>query len=141
MFRIKILTQTQMQDHAQIRWSLSKFSFKGFGSKLDLELSKSRRPETVRRSSMENQHGLYKLLYIDVLSFYDTRVIHNSAGNHYINASYIVNASSKILQRLLQLNVKYVELKEPPLSILHFQYADRPDHGVPKSTKSTKKIV
>uniref|UniRef100_A0A0D6R3W4 protein-tyrosine-phosphatase n=1 Tax=Araucaria cunninghamii TaxID=56994 RepID=A0A0D6R3W4_ARACU len=178
-----------------------------------LQLGRAKRPELMRRSSVALQHG-NKNRYIDVLPYDDTRVVLNSAGNDYINASYIVNNSSEnlpkfiatqgplpetsedfwemiiqyhcpvivMLTRLIDnykvvkcadyfpveeetrtfgkisvtntslkispnsiavrfLEVKYVESDEPPLSVLHLQYPDWPDHGVPESTRSVRELV
>lgn len=34
-----------------------------------------------------------------------------------------------------------LQSEEPPLSVLHFQYAEWPDHGVPKDTIAAREIV
>ncbi|XP_057836833.1 protein-tyrosine-phosphatase PTP1 isoform X2 [Cryptomeria japonica] len=56
----------------------------------------------------------------------------------------VTNTSLKISPNSIAVrlfNVKYVESEEPPLSVLHLQYADWPDHGVPESTNSVRELV
>ncbi|KAH9310185.1 hypothetical protein KI387_038096, partial [Taxus chinensis] len=56
----------------------------------------------------------------------------------------VTNKSLKISQNSIAVRffeVNYVESEEPPLSVLHLQYADWPDHGVPESTTSVRELV
>uniref|UniRef100_A0A5B6Z9L0 protein-tyrosine-phosphatase n=1 Tax=Davidia involucrata TaxID=16924 RepID=A0A5B6Z9L0_DAVIN len=42
---------------------------------------------------------------------------------------------------LRNLEVNYKESEEPPLSVLHIQYPEWPDHGVPKNTLAVREIL
>lgn len=56
----------------------------------------------------------------------------------------VTNKSLKISQNSIALRfleVKYIESEEPPLSVLHLQYPDWPDHGVPNYTQSVRELV
>nr|ABK26026.1 unknown [Picea sitchensis] len=56
----------------------------------------------------------------------------------------VTNKSLKISQNSIALRfleVKYIESEEPPLSVLHLQYPDWPDHGVPNTTESVRELV
>lgn len=56
----------------------------------------------------------------------------------------VANKSLKISQNSIALRfleVKYIESEEPPLSVLHLQYPDWPDHGVPNTTQSVRELI
>ncbi|XP_020548712.1 protein-tyrosine-phosphatase PTP1 isoform X3 [Sesamum indicum] len=59
-------------------------------------------------------------------------------GNICISTKWIQTADNSLILRCLE--VKYKESEEPPLSVLHVQYPEWPDHGVPKNTLAVREI-
>ncbi|KAH6836046.1 protein tyrosine phosphatase 1 [Perilla frutescens var. hirtella] len=59
-------------------------------------------------------------------------------GNICIATKRIESADTSLVWRFLE--VKYKESEEPPLSVLHVQYPEWPDHGVPKDTLAVREI-
>ncbi|KAK4433646.1 Protein-tyrosine-phosphatase PTP1 [Sesamum alatum] len=59
-------------------------------------------------------------------------------GNICIATKWIQTADNSLIFRCLE--VKYKESEEPPLSVLHVQYPEWPDHGVPKDTLAVREI-
>ncbi|KAL0278080.1 UNVERIFIED_CONTAM: Protein-tyrosine-phosphatase PTP1, partial [Sesamum radiatum] len=59
-------------------------------------------------------------------------------GNICISTKWIQTADNSLILRCLE--VKYKESEEPPLSVLHVQYPEWPDHGVPKDTLAVREI-
>ncbi|KAL0365826.1 UNVERIFIED_CONTAM: Protein-tyrosine-phosphatase PTP1 [Sesamum radiatum] len=57
-------------------------------------------------------------------------------GNICISTKWIQTADNSLILRCLE--VKYKESEEPPLSVLHVQYPEWPDHGVPKDTLAVR---
>eukprot|EP00252_Welwitschia_mirabilis_P007451 TRINITY_DN18820_c0_g1_i1.p1 TRINITY_DN18820_c0_g1~~TRINITY_DN18820_c0_g1_i1.p1 ORF type:complete len:363 (-),score=56.10 TRINITY_DN18820_c0_g1_i1:267-1355(-) len=56
----------------------------------------------------------------------------------------VTNKSLKISKKSIAsrlLEVKNTESEEPPLPVLHLQYLDWPDHGVPSSSNSVREII
>ncbi|XP_055831794.1 protein-tyrosine-phosphatase PTP1-like [Solanum dulcamara] len=60
-------------------------------------------------------------------------------GNICIVTKWIKTTQTSLILRCLE--VKYIESKEPPLCVLHIQYPDWPDHGVPKDTLAVREIL
>nr|GMD80844.1 protein-tyrosine-phosphatase PTP1-like isoform X1 [Ipomoea batatas] len=60
-------------------------------------------------------------------------------GNICITTKWIKTTDTSLILRCLE--VSYKESEEPPLSVLHVQYAEWPDHGVPKDTLAAREIV
>lgn len=60
-------------------------------------------------------------------------------GNICIATKWIKTTDTSLILRCLE--VSYKESEEPPLSVLHFQYAEWPDHGVPNDTIAAREIV
>ncbi|KAF3661597.1 Protein-tyrosine-phosphatase PTP1 [Capsicum annuum] len=60
-------------------------------------------------------------------------------GNICIVTKWIKTTQTSLILRCLEVN--YVQSKEPPLCVLHIQYPDWPDHGVPKDTLAVREIV
>ncbi|KAK3039294.1 hypothetical protein RJ639_026678 [Escallonia herrerae] len=58
-------------------------------------------------------------------------------GNIYVVTKSIRTDSSLVLRHM---EVNYKEAEEPPLSVLHIQYPEWPDHGVPKDTIAVREI-
>ncbi|XP_057973317.1 protein-tyrosine-phosphatase PTP1 [Malania oleifera] len=59
-------------------------------------------------------------------------------GNIYIVTKWMRGIETSLM--LSHLEVKYKESEEPPLSVLHIQYPEWPDHGVPKDTCVVREI-
>ncbi|KAK6115538.1 hypothetical protein DH2020_007807 [Rehmannia glutinosa] len=59
-------------------------------------------------------------------------------GNICIATKWIQTADDSLILRCLE--VKYKESEEPPMSVLHIQYPEWPDHGVPKDTLAVREI-
>ncbi|XP_057799050.1 protein-tyrosine-phosphatase PTP1 isoform X2 [Salvia miltiorrhiza] len=59
-------------------------------------------------------------------------------GNICIATKKMETADTSLIWRSLE--VKYKESEEPPLSVLHVQYPEWPDHGVPKDTLAVREI-
>ncbi|XP_015079204.1 protein-tyrosine-phosphatase PTP1-like [Solanum pennellii] len=60
-------------------------------------------------------------------------------GNIGIVTKWIKTTQTSLILRCLEVN--YIESKEPPLCVLHIQYPDWPDHGVPKDTLAVREIL
>ncbi|KAJ8557844.1 hypothetical protein K7X08_004610 [Anisodus acutangulus] len=60
-------------------------------------------------------------------------------GNICIVTKWIKTSQTSLILRCLEVN--YIESKEPPLCVLHIQYPDWPDHGVPKDTLAVCEIL
>ncbi|XP_059299384.1 protein-tyrosine-phosphatase PTP1-like isoform X2 [Lycium ferocissimum] len=60
-------------------------------------------------------------------------------GNICIVTKWIKTSQTSLILRCLEVN--YIESKEPPLCVLHIQYPDWPDHGVPKDTVAVREIL
>ncbi|KAJ8560222.1 hypothetical protein K7X08_004280 [Anisodus acutangulus] len=60
-------------------------------------------------------------------------------GNICIVTKWIKTSQASLILRCLEVN--YIESKEPPLCVLHIQYPDWPDHGVPKDTLAVREIL
>ncbi|WMV34753.1 hypothetical protein MTR67_028138 [Solanum verrucosum] len=60
-------------------------------------------------------------------------------GNICIVTKWIKTTQTSLILRCLEVN--YIESKEPPLCVLHIQYPDWPDHGVPKDTLAVREIL
>nr|GMC71380.1 protein-tyrosine-phosphatase PTP1 [Ipomoea batatas] len=60
-------------------------------------------------------------------------------GNICITTKWIKTTDTSLILRCLE--VSYKESEQPPLSVLHVQYAEWPDHGVPKDTLAAREIV
>lgn len=59
-------------------------------------------------------------------------------GNICIVTKWIRTTDTAVVLRHLEVN--YIESEEPPLSVLHIQYPEWPDHGVPKNTLAVRDI-
>ncbi|KZV48894.1 hypothetical protein F511_16701 [Dorcoceras hygrometricum] len=59
-------------------------------------------------------------------------------GNICISTKWIQTTDTSLIIRCLE--VSYKESEEPPLSVLHIQYPEWPDHGVPKDTFAVREI-
>lgn len=59
-------------------------------------------------------------------------------GNICIVTKWIRTTDTAVVLRHLEVN--YMESEEPPLSVLHIQYPEWPDHGVPKNTLAVRDI-
>ncbi|XP_055833250.1 protein-tyrosine-phosphatase PTP1-like isoform X1 [Solanum dulcamara] len=59
-------------------------------------------------------------------------------GNICIVTKYITSDTSLVLRTL---EVNYIESEEPPLCVLHIQYPEWPDHGVPIDTLAVREIL
>ncbi|XP_073144437.1 protein-tyrosine-phosphatase PTP1-like [Henckelia pumila] len=59
-------------------------------------------------------------------------------GNICIITKWMQTTDSSLIVRCLE--VSYKEPEEPPLSVLHIQYPEWPDHGVPKDTFAVREI-
>ncbi|KAK4359011.1 hypothetical protein RND71_021240 [Anisodus tanguticus] len=59
-------------------------------------------------------------------------------GNICIVTKNITSDTSLVLRTL---EVNYIESEEPPLHVLHVQYPEWPDHGVPKDTLAVREIL
>ncbi|XP_027076177.1 protein-tyrosine-phosphatase PTP1 isoform X1 [Coffea arabica] len=60
-------------------------------------------------------------------------------GNICIVTKWIKTTGSSLVLRCLE--VKYKESEEPPLNVLHIQYPEWPDHGVPRDTLAVREIL
>ncbi|XP_004241817.1 protein-tyrosine-phosphatase PTP1 isoform X1 [Solanum lycopersicum] len=60
-------------------------------------------------------------------------------GNICIVTKWIKTTQTSLILRCLEVN--YIESTEPPLCVLHIQYPDWPDHGVPKDTLAVREIL
>ncbi|XP_009609766.1 protein-tyrosine-phosphatase PTP1-like [Nicotiana tabacum] len=60
-------------------------------------------------------------------------------GNICIVTKWIKTSQTSLILRCLEVN--HIESKEPPLCVLHIQYPDWPDHGVPKDTLAVREIL
>ncbi|KAG6624976.1 protein-tyrosine-phosphatase PTP1-like isoform X2 [Carya illinoinensis] len=60
-------------------------------------------------------------------------------GNITIATKWIRNTETSLVLRLLEVN--YNESEEAPVSVLHVQYPEWPDHGVPKDTFAVREIL
>lgn len=60
-------------------------------------------------------------------------------GNICINTKWIKTTGTSLVLRCLE--VKYKESEEPSLNVLHIQYPEWPDHGVPKDTLAVRDIL
>ncbi|TYJ18486.1 hypothetical protein E1A91_A09G126800v1 [Gossypium mustelinum] len=60
-------------------------------------------------------------------------------GNICIDSKWIQETETSLLIRNLEVN--YKESEDPPLSVLHIQYPEWPDHGVPTDTLAVREIL
>ncbi|CAI9114686.1 OLC1v1015465C1 [Oldenlandia corymbosa var. corymbosa] len=60
-------------------------------------------------------------------------------GNVCINTKWTQTTATSLVLRCLE--VQYKESEEPPLNVLHIQYPEWPDHGVPKDTLAVREIL
>ncbi|KAH1090582.1 hypothetical protein J1N35_017839 [Gossypium stocksii] len=60
-------------------------------------------------------------------------------GNICIDTKWIQETETSLLIRNLEVN--YKESEDPPLSVLHIQYPQWPDHGVPTDTLAVREIL
>ncbi|XP_012485440.1 protein-tyrosine-phosphatase PTP1 isoform X1 [Gossypium raimondii] len=60
-------------------------------------------------------------------------------GNICIDTKWIQETETSLLIRNLEVN--YKESEDPPLSVLHIQYPEWPDHGVPTDTLAVREIL
>ncbi|KAI8002168.1 Protein-tyrosine-phosphatase PTP1 [Camellia lanceoleosa] len=60
-------------------------------------------------------------------------------GNICIATKWIKTTDTAIVLRHLEVN--YKDSEEPPLSVLHIQYPEWPDHGVPKDSLAVREIL
>lgn len=60
-------------------------------------------------------------------------------GNICIDTKWIQETETSLLIRNLEVNSK--ESEDPPLSVLHIQYPEWPDHGVPTDTLAVREIL
>ncbi|KAF4372703.1 hypothetical protein CsatB_006585 [Cannabis sativa] len=59
-------------------------------------------------------------------------------GNICINTKWISTTNTSLVLRHLEVN--YKESEEPPKSVLHIQYPEWPDHGVPEDTTAVREM-
>ncbi|XP_031391672.1 protein-tyrosine-phosphatase PTP1-like isoform X1 [Punica granatum] len=59
-------------------------------------------------------------------------------GNICIETKWIKTTETSLVLRHLEVN--YKEAEQPPMSVLHIQYPDWPDHGVPTDTVAVREI-
>ncbi|KAL9667434.1 hypothetical protein QQ045_001792 [Rhodiola kirilowii] len=59
-------------------------------------------------------------------------------GNISVSTKWAQTTNSLLVLQILE--VKYIESKDPPLSVLHIQYPEWPDHGVPRDTSTVREI-
>ncbi|POO00248.1 Protein-tyrosine phosphatase [Trema orientale] len=59
-------------------------------------------------------------------------------GNICISTKWISTTKTSLVLRHLEVN--YKESEEPPMSVLHIQYPEWPDHGVPGDTLAVREI-
>ncbi|KAL5846045.1 hypothetical protein ACOSQ3_009569 [Xanthoceras sorbifolium] len=60
-------------------------------------------------------------------------------GNICIVTKWIRSIDTSLVLRNLEVN--YRESEEPPMSVLHIQYPEWPDHGVPRDTIAVREIL
>ncbi|XWS24857.1 hypothetical protein CRYUN_Cryun27aG0020900 [Craigia yunnanensis] len=60
-------------------------------------------------------------------------------GNICIGTKWIQATDTSLLLRNLEVN--YKESEDPPISVLHIQYPEWPDHGVPTNTLAVREIL
>ncbi|XP_022773498.1 protein-tyrosine-phosphatase PTP1 isoform X4 [Durio zibethinus] len=60
-------------------------------------------------------------------------------GNICIGTKWIQATKTSLLLR--NLDVNYKESEDPPVSVLHIQYPEWPDHGVPTNTLAVREIL
>ncbi|XP_050366614.1 protein-tyrosine-phosphatase PTP1 [Argentina anserina] len=60
-------------------------------------------------------------------------------GNIIIATKWIRTTGTSLVFRLLEVN--RTESEEPPISVLHIQYPEWPDHGVPTDTTAVREIL
>jgi protein tyrosine phosphatase len=60
-------------------------------------------------------------------------------GNICIKTKWIKTTDTSLVLRCLE--VRYKESEEPPLNVLHIQYPEWPDHGVPRDTLAVREIL
>ncbi|XVF37260.1 hypothetical protein REPUB_Repub19eG0130900 [Reevesia pubescens] len=60
-------------------------------------------------------------------------------GNICIGTKWIRATDTSLLLRNLEVN--YKESEDPPISVLHIQYPEWPDHGVPTDTLAVREIL
>ncbi|XP_010256308.1 PREDICTED: protein-tyrosine-phosphatase PTP1 [Nelumbo nucifera] len=60
-------------------------------------------------------------------------------GNICIVSRWITTTDNSLVLRNLEVN--YKESEDPPLSVLHIQYPEWPDHGVPRDTLAVREIL
>ncbi|XVF29949.1 hypothetical protein REPUB_Repub16aG0015200 [Reevesia pubescens] len=60
-------------------------------------------------------------------------------GNICIDTKWIQATDTSLLLRNLEVN--YKESEDPPISVLHIQYPEWPDHGVPIDTLAVREIL
>ncbi|XP_065880296.1 protein-tyrosine-phosphatase PTP1 [Euphorbia lathyris] len=60
-------------------------------------------------------------------------------GNICIDAKWVITTDTSLVIRNLE--VGYKESEEPPKFVLHVQYPEWPDHGVPKDTLAVREIL
>ncbi|KAM7507646.1 hypothetical protein LguiA_018099 [Lonicera macranthoides] len=60
-------------------------------------------------------------------------------GNICIATKWIRTTDTSLVLRNIEVN--YKESDDPPLSVLHIQYPEWPDHGVPKDTVAIREIL
>ncbi|XP_062021947.1 protein-tyrosine-phosphatase PTP1 isoform X2 [Rosa rugosa] len=60
-------------------------------------------------------------------------------GNITIATKWTRTTGTSLVLRLLEVSSK--ELEEPPMSVLHIQYPEWPDHGVPTDTIAVREIL
>ncbi|KAJ4701171.1 Protein-tyrosine-phosphatase ptp1 [Melia azedarach] len=60
-------------------------------------------------------------------------------GNICIVTKWIKSTNTPLVLRNLEVN--YKESEEPPMSVLHIQYPEWPDHGVPQDTLTVREIL
>ncbi|CAM8999616.1 unnamed protein product [Rhodiola kirilowii] len=59
-------------------------------------------------------------------------------GNISVSTKWAQTTNSLLVLWILE--VKYIESEDPPLSVLHIQYPEWPDHGVPRDTSTVREI-
>ncbi|KAM1686436.1 hypothetical protein FF1_034263 [Malus domestica] len=60
-------------------------------------------------------------------------------GNICTSTKWLRTTDTSLVLRLLEVNNK--ESEEPPMSVLHLQYPEWPDHGVPNNTIAVREIL